>query len=158
MNMITYGQFLSKALLSADRQSAANGGIARKYGISPVGVDMVCSSLTEGWDAFEELSERIKGSYISWTTGVSAALGGLFCVDSNAIVNSEVLRRISKSLSFWGGDEKAVNSMYDYRNLILSVHRIGQSKLSNYKQCINNEEMLQGLKKDIVAELINKNN
>lgn len=156
MNMITYGQFLSKALLSADRQSAANGGIARKYGISPVGVDMVCSSLTEGWDAFEELSERIKGSYISWTTGVSAALGGLFCVDSNAIVNSEVLRRISKSLSFWGGDEKAVSSMYDNKSLILAVHRIGQSKLSKFTRCQNDENKLLELKEEIVGELINQ--
>jgi len=150
-----YGELLSSAIHIADRQLAGQGGISRKYGIRPVGVDMISSALSEGWDAFDELAARIDTGYLSYSTGIGAVLGAAI---APAALLGSAIGMIGKSLSFWGGDEKAVNSMYDNKSLILAVRHIGQSKLSDYKKCNKDEKKLQRLKEDIVAELISKNN
>ena len=150
-----YGELLSAAIHIADRQLAGQGGISRKYGIRPVGVDMICSALSEGWDAFDELAARMDTGYLSYSTGVGAMLGAAI---APAALLGSAIGMIGKSLSFWGGDEKTVTSMYDYKSLIIAVHRIGQSKLSEFAKCQNDEGSLQRLKEEIVQELINKSN
>lgn len=149
-----YGEFLSFAIHIADRQLAGQGGISRKYGIRPVGVDMICSALSEGWDAFDELAARMDTGYLSYSTGIGAMLGAAI---APATLLGSAIGMIGKSLSFWGGDEKAVRNMYDYRNLIIAVHKIGRSKLSEYERCQNDTKMLKNLNKEIVAELTNYN-
>jgi hypothetical protein len=148
-----YGELLSSAIHIADRQLAGQGGISRKYGIRPVGVDMISSALSEGWDAFDELAARMDTGYLSYSTGIGAVLGAAI---APAALLGSAIGMIGKSLSFWGGDEKAVSSMYDNKSLILAVHRIGQSKLSKFTRCQNDENKLLELKEDIVGELINQ--
>jgi len=151
----TYGGVLGSAIRTADRILAGQGGIAQKYRIRSIGVDMVCAVLSEGWDAFDELATKMDTGYIPYTTSIGAVLGAAI---APAILVSSALGRVGNSLSFWGGDEKAVSSMYDNKSLILAVHRIGQSKLSDYKKCNKDGKKLQRLKEDIVADLININN
>jgi len=150
-----YEELLGSAIHIADRQLAGQGGIARKYGIRPVGVDMICSALSEGWDAFDELAARMDTGFLSYTTGISAVLGAAV---APTVLMGSAIGMIGQSLSFWGGDEKTVTSMYDYKSLIIAVHSIGQSKFSEFNKCKNDGEGLQRLKEEIVQELINKNN
>lgn len=154
MYELEFGKFLSSSIRSADRRLASRGGIAKKYGIRPVGVDMVCSTLSEGWDAFVELANRINLGYIPWAASIGAVLGATAGFQS-AIIGAAI-GKVGNSLSFWGGDEKAVRSMYDYKNLIIAVHKIGRSKLSEYKRCQNDDKLLKNLYKEIVAEFINE--
>ena len=116
---------------------------------------MVCSTLSEGWDAFNELANMINSGYVPWTTGIGAIFG-VAAIMPSAVMGA-AMGKVGKSLSFWGGDEKAVRNMYDYRNLIIAVHKIGRSKLSEYERCQNDTKMLKNLNKEIVAELINYN-
>lgn len=155
MNDLSFGNFLCSSIHSADRRLADRGGIAKKYGIRSVGVDMVCSTLSEGWDAFNELANMINSGYVPWATGIGAIFG-VAAIMPSAVIGA-AMGKIGKSLSFWGGDEKAVRSMYEYKNLIIAVHKIGRSKLSEYERCQNDDEMLKNLNKEIVAELINEN-
>ena len=150
-----YGEFLSSTIRIADRQLAGKGGISQTYGIRPVGVDMICSVLSEGWDAFEELAVRMDTGYLSYSTGIGAMFGAAI---APAALLGSAIGMIGKSLSFWGGDEKAVSSMYDNKSLIVKVHQIGQIKLSKFAKCRNDDGMLQRLKEEIVQQLINKNN
>ncbi len=114
---------------------------------------MISSALSEGWDAFDELAARMDTGYLSYSTGIGAVLGAAI---APAALLGSAIGMIGKSLSFWGGDEKAVSSMYDNKSLILAVHRIGQSKLSKFTRCQNDENKLLELKEDIVGELINQ--
>lgn len=154
MKGISFGKFLSSTIRMADRRLANLGGIARMYDVRPVGVDMVCSTLSEGWDSFEELSSRMNTGYISFSTGVGAVFRAAALAP--ALMAGSMLAQVGKSLSFWGGDEKAVSSMYDNKSLILAVHRIGQSKRSIFTRCQNDENKLLELKEEIVGELINQ--
>lgn len=149
---MSFGKLLCATIRSADRRLANSGGVAHKYGISPVGVDMVCSILSEGWDAFEELAGRIKEGYIPWATGIGAVFG--VAALPTSIVEA-AMGKVRKSLSFWGGDEKAVRNMYDNKNLILAIHRIGHSKLSEYARLQSNESKILNLKNEIVEEIVN---
>lgn len=153
---ISFGKFFSSAIRMADRRLANQGGIARKYDIRSVGVDMVCSTLSEGWDAFDELSSRMSTGYIPYSTGVGAVLGVASFVASPAMIVGSVLPQVGKSLSFWGGNEKAVSSMYDNKSLILAVHQIGQATHSEFERHQNDEDKLQNLKEKIVADLIKR--
>lgn len=148
-----YGELFGSAIHIADRQLAAQGGISRTYGIRPVGVDMICSALSEGWDAFDELAARMDTGYLSYSTGIGAALGA--AIAPTALLGSAI-GMIGQSLSFWGGDEKTISSMYNYKSLIIAVHHIGRSKLSEFAKCKNDEGRLQRLKEEIVQELVNK--
>lgn len=154
MQKLTYGEILASAIQTADRLLAGQGGITQKYRIRSVGVDMVCAVLSEGWDAFDELATKMGTGYIPYTTSIGTVLGAAI---SPAILMGSSLGRVGKSLSFWGGDEKAVCSMYDNKSLILAVHHIGLSKLSDYKKYNKDENRLQRMKEEIVAELISNN-
>lgn len=153
MYELEFGKFLSSSIRSADRRLANRGGIAKKYGIRPVGVDMVCSTLSGGWDAFVELANRINSGYIPWATSIGAVLGAT-AVFPSAIIGAAI-GKVGNSLSFWGGDEKAVRSMYDHKNLIIAVHKLGRSKLSEFSKCQNDESKIQDLKNEIVEEIVN---
>lgn len=147
-----YGELLSSAIHIADRQLAGQGGISRKYGIRPVGVDMICSALSEGWGAFDELAARMDTDYLSYSTGIGAVLGAAI---APAALLGSAIGMIGKSLSFWGGDEKAVSRMYDNKRLIVKVHQIGQAKLSEFAKCQNDESKIQNLKNEIIEEIVN---
>lgn len=151
MNDIQYGKFLNSIIRIADRKLSDSGGLARKYSIRPAGVDMVVSNLSEGWDAFEQMASEMKKGYLSWTNSVGTALAAVLMPQLGAAL-SGILRQ-SHSLNFWGGDEKAINAMYDNKSFIITVYQMGKRLHSRYIDAGNDEQKLQKLKLEAVNYL-----
>lgn len=153
MNDLQYGEFINSIIRIADRRLSDSGGLARKYAIRPAGVDMVISNLSEGWDVFEQMASEMKKGYLSWTTTVSSALG---TVISPLIETSLLGMRRSNALNYWGGDKKAINTMYENKKLIMDIYRIGRKMYSTFLRVKDDEQSLQELKIKAVNYLTDK--